>query len=191
MRLRIVRRGRPPLQGGDRSDRGRADRRRYARSHGPSRSPRCRRAGSCARSPRGPARGPVARLSRPAPARVQGPRPVGDRLPCRPQPRTSRSLRTAPGARRSSGPSRPMGAAVAPASRATTPSGRSSTRSGSRHSFNVNDMPQHRGVQHHAALSVAIEGQRYLADVGLGPRARRADPAARIRPRQRRSPGLS
>ncbi len=34
--------------------------------------------------------------------------------------------------------------------------------------LHVNDMPQHRGVQHHAALSVAIEGQRYLADVGLG-----------------------
>jgi arylamine N-acetyltransferase len=34
--------------------------------------------------------------------------------------------------------------------------------------LHVNDMPQHGGVQHHAALSVAIDGQRYLADVGMG-----------------------
>lgn len=34
--------------------------------------------------------------------------------------------------------------------------------------LHVNDMPQHGGVQHHAALSVALEDQRYLADVGMG-----------------------
>lgn len=34
--------------------------------------------------------------------------------------------------------------------------------------LHINDMPQHGGVQHHAALSVTIEGARYLADVGLG-----------------------
>ena len=34
--------------------------------------------------------------------------------------------------------------------------------------LHVNDMPQHGGVQHHAALSVELEGQRYLVDVGMG-----------------------
>jgi len=34
--------------------------------------------------------------------------------------------------------------------------------------LHVNDMPQHGGVQHHAALSVALEGTRYLVDVGMG-----------------------
>jgi len=34
--------------------------------------------------------------------------------------------------------------------------------------LHVNDMPQHGGVHHHAALSVVIDGERYLSDVGMG-----------------------
>jgi arylamine N-acetyltransferase len=34
--------------------------------------------------------------------------------------------------------------------------------------YHVNDMPQHGGVQHHAALSVTLDGARYLTDIGLG-----------------------
>ncbi|MDA0353061.1 MAG: arylamine N-acetyltransferase [Chloroflexi bacterium] len=34
--------------------------------------------------------------------------------------------------------------------------------------LHVNDMPQHGGVHHHAALSVVIDGGRYLSDVGMG-----------------------
>jgi hypothetical protein len=35
-------------------------------------------------------------------------------------------------------------------------------------SLHVNDMPQYRGIRDHASVTVALDGERYLTDVGLG-----------------------